>query len=203
MKQNQNLCRRIGAIFLLLFCSLLLAALPTDAEARIYEDTLRLHILANSDSEEDQAQKRAVRDRVLEKYGAALTAATREDAERAITERIEEIERDCALWVREEGHDYPVRATCTTEWYDTREYDGFTLPKGYYRSLRIIIGEGAGHNWFCVMYPPLCLDMATDAPHDDAIARYTDEEARLINGGGYQIKFRILEVFSELFAQRG
>jgi len=188
----------------MLTLALMLAmVMPTEAEAMIYEDTLRLHILAPSDSKEDQALKLEIRDRVLCEYGERLSecediASAEETAKRLLSD----IERDVSAWIKEEGYSYGATVTLTEEWYDTREYDGFTLPKGIYTSLRIIIGEGEGKNWWCIMYPPLCLDVATEkAPADDALLDYTGEETRLIKSGKYNIKFKLLEIFSDAFSR--
>ncbi|MBQ8720341.1 MAG: stage II sporulation protein R [Clostridia bacterium] len=186
----------------LLAITLTIALMPTEAEAKIYEDTVRLHILANSDSDEDQSLKLAVRDEVLLTYGAELSDShTKLEAEERIRRLTEDI-KECAEGViSRHGYAYPVSVSLTSEWYDTREYESFTLPKGYYTSLKIVIGRGDGRNWWCVMYPPLCLDAATDAPSDDAVLGYTDEEVRLISGRGYKVKFKLLEVVSEIFAR--
>lgn len=184
---------------------MVLAAMPTEAESEIYEDTLRLHILANSDTDADQELKLAVRDKILTKYGDSLRLVhSIEEAKETVSSLIPEIEEDAEDWIRQLGYDYPVRATVSTEWYDTREYEDFTLPRGYYSSLRVIIGEGEGKNWWCVMYPPLCMEMATEsAPADDGIIDYTKEELSLIKSGSYQIKFKILEELSSVFSKNG
>ncbi len=189
----------------LLIATLILAAMPTDAEAMIYEDTVRLHILAASDSEEDQALKLSVRDSLLRKYGKRLAAAENKgEAERMAGALLDEIRLDAERWIREAGYSYGVRVTLTKEWYDTREYESFTLPAGVYTSLRVIIGEGEGKNWWCVMYPPLCIDIATEnAPSDDATIDYTKEETTLITDKGYNVKFKILEIISSLFSKNG
>ena len=185
----------------LLFATLLIAVLPTDAEGAVYEDTVRLHILANSDSNEDQELKIKLRDDILSEFGERLSDAdSAEDAEKKLTLLLSEIEKFSEEKTAEYGFDYDVKATLTTEWYDTREYENFTLPKGYYRSLQIIIGDGGGKNWWCVMYPPLCLDMALEsAPSDDAIKKYSDSEIKLVNGK-YKAKFKILELVSSIFS---
>ena len=183
----------------------LISSLPTEAEGMIYEDTIRLHILANSDSEEDQSLKIRIRDRLLTKYGALLReGGSIEEAKSEITRLLPYIESDVSSWIAEEGYNYSARALIGQEWYETREYEDFTLPAGYYTSLRIIIGEGEGQNWWCVMYPPLCLEMATEAaPIDDGIVNYTEEEIRLIESGKYRVKFKILEDLSRVFAKNG
>lgn len=189
----------------ILIATLIAAAMPTEAEARIYEDTIRLHILAASDSEEDQALKLRLRDELLKKYGERLSGARDIDsAEAALRELLPELEEDCNLWVKRWGWDYKVTAELSAEWYDTRVYEDFTLPRGTYTSLIIRIGEGEGKNWWCVMFPPLCLDMATEPmPEDDLPPKYSKEESKLIAGGKYNIKFKLLELFSGAFFKKG
>ena len=179
----------ISSIFAILVATVLVCALPTEAEAMIYEDTIRLHILANSDSGEDQAVKLALRDAILEEYGSLLAKESAKDgAERILAENIENIEAFANDFLEEVG--YSAVATLTEEWYDTRYYEDFTLPKGYYTSLVIKIGEGEGKNWWCVMYPPMCLGLSTSS------AEYTQSEKNLILGK-YNVKFKILELVSE------
>lgn len=192
------------AIYLLTI-TMLISIIPTDAEAEIYKDTIRLHILANSDLEEDQALKLYIRDKILAEYGEVLrSAGSFEKAETLIREIIPQIEKSARAWICEMGYDYSVRATLTQEWYETREYNDFSLPCGYYTSLRILIGEGAGQNWWCVMYPPLCTELACEnAPADDGVIDYTSEELFLIKNGKYNIKFKILEDLSRVFAKNG
>lgn len=173
-----------------LLCALVIAVIPTEAEGAIYDDTVRLHIIASSDSEEDQALKLHVRDVILHEYGELLSPM--ENADRA-AEEIERllplIEESAARAVAEWGYEYKVRATLGKENYGTRRYDGFTLPAGEYTSLRIVIGEGEGKNWWCVMYPPMCLGAS--------VSSYSAQETRLIEGGEKKIKFKILELLSE------
>ena len=185
----------------LLLVTLLIGAMPTEAEGEIYKDTIRLHILANSDTDEDQALKIRVRDYMLTKYGARLQInSTVDEAKEEITELLPEIEADLCEKLAEWGYAYSIKAVIGQEWYDTREYEDFTLPAGYYSSLRVLIGSGEGQNWWCVMYPPLCLEMATEnAPSDDGIIDYSKEEILLITSGEYNVKFKILEELSRLF----
>ena len=191
--------------FAMLIATVMLAAFPTDAEAQIYEDTIRLHILASSDSAEDQELKIAVRDRVLLEYGEILkNGGSFEEAKSLAENLLPQIEKTAEELIVELGFDYSVSATLTEEWYETREYEEFTLPAGYYTSLRVIIGEGEGKNWWCVMYPPLCMELACeDAPKDDGVIDYTNEEMTLITLGKYNVKFKILEELSRVFAKNG
>ena len=185
----------------LLIVTMVIGAMPTDAEGEIYEDTLRLHILANSDQSEDQKLKLEIRDRILLKYGKMLKGGESiTEAKESVEQLLPEIEGDARVWIGELGYNYDVKASLSVEWYETREYEDFTLPAGYYSSLRIIIGEGKGQNWWCVMYPPLCMEMASEsAPRDDGVIDYSKEEIRLITSGKYQVKFKILEELSRAF----
>ncbi len=181
----------------ILICTLVIAVLPTDAEAAIYDDTVRLHILANSDTGADQELKIAVRDAVLKEYGEMLSGyKSAEEAAARIEELLPEIEEFARAEVSRHGYNYSVNVTLTKERYGTREYEKFTLPGGVYTSLRIIIGEGSGQNWWCVMYPPMCLGASIEG---DGAKSYTREEKNLISRGSYKVKFKILELISENF----
>ncbi len=184
---------------LLLSAVLVLALMPTEKEGAIYEDTVRLHILAHSDSKDDQALKLKIRDKVLRTYGDELSrAASKDDAEEMIRSLTEKIQGDVDNWLKELGYSYKSKVELVEEWYDTRKYEDFTLPCGYYTSLKIMLGEAEGQNWWCVMYPPLCLDIATSStPSDDALIQYSNEEVKLITNKGYNVKLKILELLSE------
>lgn len=192
----------IFAILMIMAATIFAAVIPTEAEGAVYSDTVRLHILANSDSTEDQALKLAVRDAVLCEFGKELSSS--EDAEVArdrLHEALPKIKEFCEAEIARQGYRYDVSVTLGEEWYDTREYDSFTLPSGIYTSLIIAIGSGNGQNWWCVMFPPLCLDIATEsAPKDDAVKKYSDEEFTLISGNGYRAKFKILELIADTFS---
>ena len=189
----------------LLLVTLVLGAMPTDAEGEIYGDTIRLHILANSDSEDDQALKLRLRDYILEKYSERLrTGGSVDEAKKEIQCLLPTIEEDAKQKLNEWGYSYDLRVSLSQEWYETREYKDFRLPAGYYSSLRVIIGNGEGQNWWCVMYPPLCTEIATErAPADDGVIDYTKEEVLLIKSGKYNVKFKILEELSRLFEKNG
>ena len=179
-------------IVMILVAALFIAVMPTDAEGAIYEDTVRLHILANSNSTEDQTLKLALRDSILEKYGRQLSAfESVDEAQRKLSEELRDIEAFADSKIKELGYEYKSTVTLQNEWYDTRQYDGFSLPCGYYTSLKIEIGEGGGENWWCVMYPPLCLDTAVTK------TAYSDAEEILISKK-YNVKFKVLELISEI-----
>ncbi len=181
------------SVFAVLCATLIIAALPTEAEAGIYEDTIRIHILANSNSEADQNMKLEVRDRLLSGYSEIFKGTDGiRDAEAVLRENLSKIESDVCEWAREYG--YSAAVSLKTEWYDTRDYDGFSLPAGYYLSLIVELGAAEGKNWWCVMYPPMCLDVATEA------VGYTEAENELIVGK-YSVKFKILELISKSFGK--
>lgn len=185
-------------ILSLLFAGVLIGVLPTEAEAGIYSDTLRLHILAASDTEEDQELKLRVRDAILAEYSARLSDAEGiEESAAAVEALLPEIEKTAEACIAECGYKYTVTATLKEEQYDTRDYGRFSLPRGRYLSLVIKIGEGEGKNWWCVMYPPMCLDMALDAPPDDWASDYSDGELALVKNGKYRVKFKLLEMISD------
>ena len=194
--------KTVLSTFILLIVALVFAVIPTDAEGKIYEDTLRLHILALSDSDEDQQIKLKIRDKVLEKYGSLLKNAENvEEAKERTDGLLSDIKEDVNEWLGEYYEGVVADVYLSEEWYDTREYENFALPRGYYTSLKIVIGDGEGKNWWCVMYPPLCLDISTeDAEPDDGLVNYSREEIELISGNGYNVKFKLLEIISDIFS---
>lgn len=196
--KTRSLQHTAVAVICLLLATLLLAALPVRGEEEIYSDVIRLHIIAASDTEEDQALKLAVRDAVLGVYGSALTSyPDRDSAAEAARELLPGIRSLAEQTLREAGCDKPVSVTLTEEEYPTRDYETFSLPAGRYLSLRVLIGEAEGHNWWCVLYPPLCLDTATEGE------LLSDAEWGLLteNGGGhYQVRFKLLEWLKMLFS---
>lgn len=164
-------------------------------------DTLRLHILANSDSEKDQAEKLAVRDAVLAEFGPMLAEAQgREEAEALVRENGREIAEFVNGTLEARGSSHTARVRLVTMYFGVGEYDGFTLPAGEYDAVRIEIGDAAGHNWFCVMYPALCLPAASGG-EDDALDGYTDEEKAVVTSP-YKIKFAALEWIESLTARQ-
>ena len=167
--------------------------------AELSENVVRLHIVANSDSDADQELKLAVRDAV-QRAGAGLLdgAATREEAERRLRTQLPYVESVAAACVAERGYAYPVRAELTEMMFDTRVYDGGTFPAGRYHTVRVTIGEGKGRNWWCVMYPPLCVSAALDkSTLQEAVSNGTyqmvDEAPR------FAIRFKVWEWLCRLW----
>ncbi len=192
----------------LLLAVLIVAAVPTSGEEAIYDDVIRLHVLAASDSEEDQALKLRVRDAILKEYAGRLKEAGEIGAaEERVLSLCRDMEATAQRTVTEAGYAYTVRVEYGNEEYPTRDYGEYVFPAGSYRSLRVVIGEGEGANWWCVLFPPLCLDMALEnAPEDDALAvGLSPEEYKVITGseGGYRLKFKTLELLEGVFGGRG
>jgi len=181
---------------LLSLCVTLLVGVRVGAEQRALADkVVRLHVLAVSDSEEDQAVKFRVRDAVLSRLEPALEQAESAAEAAVILEKLlPELER-LARWVSGEGQ---VRVTLGRENYPTRRYGDFALPAGEYTSLRIELGAAEGQNWWCVVYPPLCTGSAVETVRETAALE--EEELRLIteDGEGYVIRFRLMELWGEL-----
>lgn len=185
----------IALVFTILFGSVTTFAAEC---SQIREDVLRLHILANSDSEEDQALKLKVRDRILLEMGDVFeTPETLEDAETAASKHLDEIREIAQQEVYDNGYDYPVHAELVNMYFTTREYETFTLPAGMYDAVRITIGDAEGKNWWCVLYPPLCLPAAqSEETLEQALG---EEETDLVTRNPqYEVRFAVVEWFENL-----
>ena len=170
MKQKENRDRiiAIAALAIGLVATLLISSAVSFAETcgPIRNGVLRLHILANSDSDEDQRLKLAVRDRVLTlDLFSSGHAASKEEAEQETASSLLEIEEAAREELRRQGCTDDVKAELVRMYFTTRVYENVTLPAGYYDAVRITIGEGAGHNWWCVLYPPLCIPVKRHNTH--------------------------------------
>lgn len=182
-----------------LVLTILLSGLYFHAECKVISNSvLRLHILANSDSEEDQALKLRVRDAVLEKAGYLFSSAhSKEEATKLTKATLSEIEEIAQACITEQGYDYTVKAELTSMFFQTRIYDHIAMPAGVYDALRITIGSGQGQNWWCVMYPPICLPAAEKK---DELEDVLEEEQVdiLENQPKYEIKFKVVEIFESI-----
>ena len=207
-KQNRNKPGRIAALIAtgafaaipILLAAFLVAVCPVSGEESIYRDVIRLHVLAASDSEDDQSDKIAVRDAILDGYGDLFRGfSDRAEAEAAITPELrEQIAATAEQTLAARGRAASVAVTLSEEEYPTRDYGNFTLPAGRYLSLRVVIGEGKGKNWWCVLFPPLC----TAASVDGVPLGLSDAEYRLVTEGKKSVRFKTLELFSRCFPRR-
>lgn len=187
---------------------LVLSILPVHGENDIYDNVVRLHVLANSDSEEDQALKLKVRDAILAESGELFEhCATKEEAVCAIKQNMERIQRIAEKTVKDEGYDYPIEIKLGEEEYPTRVYESMAFPAGSYLSLRVLIGEGEGQNWWCVLFPPLCLSAASTSQQvhaEDAFISVglTEDQYKIITETDkptYTVRFKVLEVIRKWF----
>lgn len=168
-------------------------------QSDLSDSVLRLHVLANSDSETDQELKLKVRDRVLSEADQILPdGASIDEVAQVLNENLYRLAAAGAQVVAEEGFDYPVSAYVDEIWFPTKEYEDFSLPAGQYRALRVVIGEGGGQNWWCVVFPPLCMSSASTNSREIALeAGMNDQQVALLTGQseGYVIKFKALEIW--------
>lgn len=188
---------------LVLACCLFCGFMPTDDDRIIYENTVRLHVLANSDSEHDQSVKLAVRDAVLEEMQEILAnAENHEDAVSVITENLDRIREVCNETLEALGEELTATVILSEENYPTRHYETMSLPAGTYQSLRIQIGAAEGKNWWCVLYPALCTNVAKT---EESLIKtgFSPEQIEILTDGEspkYKIKFKFLEIFGEAFS---
>lgn len=190
------------ALMVGVLCALLGSAWLSREQAELADRFIRLHIIANSDGVADQQLKLAVRDRVLDQLEELYPLDTDlEQARQTIQAHLEALEAAGQAVVDQAGLSYPVTARVERCWFPTKEYGDFALPAGEYTALRVTIGEGAGRNWWCVAFPPLCLgasgetvEAAVDAGH------FSNQQAGLVTRGneGYILKFKGMELLGQL-----
>ena len=190
--------------FILIFIGLM----PIHGENEIYDSVLRLHVLANSDSEKDQALKLQVRDAILADSAEILNGCTtRDEAIEKINSAIPALTQSAKNAISAAGYDYTVRIELSEEEYPTRNYESFCFPSGSYISLRVLIGEAEGQNWWCVLFPPLCLSAATDkSSAEDAFISVglTEGQYKVItetDSPTYEVRFKVLETIEEIWGK--
>ena len=180
----------LSVIFGIIF-SLLLSFSSFEASCNnVRKNVLRLHILANSDSSVDQNLKLIVRDGVLE-YSEDLfyNTSSREEALKNARGSLKDIQNLANKIIKENGYNYTATAEVTNCYFNTRVYDGFTLPAGYYDAVRIKIGKAEGKNWWCVMFPKVCLRAAGDI--GESLTSSSEEVVK--NPQKYEVKFKTVE----------
>ena len=194
---------------LMMTTALAMALLPVHGEEAVYDSVIRLHVLANSDSEEDQALKLQVRDAVLDEAQQLLQGtATRAEAEAVLRPNLPRLQQAAAAVVAAAGFDDSVTVTLSDEDYPTRTYEQLAFPAGEYLSLRVMIGAAEGKNWWCVLFPPLCLSAATSREEAEMAflaAGLTGEQYRIITDSDentkYKLRFKLLEVAESIFRE--
>ncbi len=194
--------RLLAAILILASALLYIGLMPVHGEEEIYDAVIRLHVLANSDSDEDQALKLQVRDAILEITAPLLEGCTdRAEAKTRLSSGFEEIQAAAEEVIANAGKTDAVEILLSEEDYPERDYDSFCFPAGSYLSMRVCIGDAAGHNWWCCLFPPLCLGAAA-VPTEEAEESFievglTPEQYKIITETDkpvYKVRFKILEL---------
>lgn len=191
---------RLTVTGLLIYGAFCMGGILQDRQT-LSEDVIRLHVVAASDSEEDQAVKLQIRDAVVEKLNSTMEELPgAADAKAFLLEHLDEIEETANEVLRKAGFSDTVTVTLDREAFDTRVYDTFTLPAGIYESLRIVVGEGEGQNWWCVVFPTLCVPQTTDDFASAAVSSgFSDTLADTVsNEDGYEIRFFLLDCLGRL-----
>lgn len=181
-----------SAIFALMFSGF--SAFAAECEEKPNE-VLRLHILANSDSEEDQRLKYELRDYMLVTFGEVFAQCNNKDeAIEAATENREKMEAMAQSYIKSKGYSYKVTCEIADTYFTTRKYENYTLPSGNYTAIRFLIGEAEGQNWWCVMFPPLCLPAASGE-------FFTEKESvEIEQSKNIEVKFALFEAIGNLFS---
>lgn len=202
--EQRKLRLRIWEIVALIFVVVLLAS-SVDAirtQEALSGKVVRLHVLANSDTEADQALKLEVRDAILS-YAEPLLdrVSDQKEAEAVLRGQLLELEETAIEVIHSAGYSYPVTVELEKTDFPTREYPSFSLPAGEYLALRVLIGEAAGQNWWCVVFPPLCSAVAADFSDTIENTCFSEEEIAFITEEKieYQIKFKIVELLADCF----
>lgn len=164
----------------------------------LQSDVLRMHIIANSDSTQDQNLKLAVRDRLLQSSEEIFgDCSSISEAEINVSENLELIEEISKEVINENGYDYTVKAELVNMEFDTRTYENFTMPSGTYDAVRVTIGQAEGQNWWCVMYPPLCIPASSDCSD-----YFSEGEYDIITRPEkYQVKLKCVEIYKKITGQ--
>lgn len=196
-KKRQRLRRWELALMLGIAFAALIGPWLGAQRAELAQKVVRLHVVANSDREEDQALKLQVRDAVLRRVEPLLRDKDRTESLAILRDTLPELGQTAADTVARAGYRYPVRLSVEEAWFPTKEYQDFALPAGTYTALRVELGDARGKNWWCVVFPPLCLGSVTQQA---AQAGFTQDELGLITGEdeGYVIRFKLMEWWEEL-----
>ncbi len=180
---------------LVIYCFAYCAGLISD-NAQLKNNLIRMHIVANSDSQEDQAVKLKVKDAIVAYLEPAMAELTnKEDAWQYISENLKDLEEKANQVLKDLGETVTAKVKLTKESFDKREYETFTLPSGVYDSLRIEIGEGAGENWWCVAFPALCIPATTEEFTDAAVSSGFSQPLTktVTRQENYEIRFFLLD----------
>lgn len=188
---------KFNKIFIPLFLTFTIIigiAQPVVAAVKTSEDisnkVFRLHILANSNSTKDQNTKLMLKNFILENSKDVIGGKTLDEAISNAKNNRKEITEMCNEYLKSIGIDYKVVVSVVKEYFKTRVYDDFTLPAGKYNSLKIELGEAKGHNWWCIVFPSVCLSACTESMND-----YLNEDEMKLVSNTYSPKFKVVEIY--------
>lgn len=200
MKTKINISKKAfeWAVIFGFLCSVFCSFADFDASCEeLRHGVLRLHIVANSDSSADQNLKFEIRDRILEMSDTVFETDSNLDT------AIETAKRNLLIYektanevIKQYGFSYTATARIGKAFFDTRVYDDFTLPSGYYDSLIIELGEAKGKNWWCVIFPSICLPTDNDASLSDSVGKKGTKIAE--NSNNYIIRFKAVEIYQKI-----
>lgn len=164
----------------------------------IRSDVLRLHVIANSDTSVDQNLKLRLRDYILQEGKDIFNGSVNvENAVEKIEPVLPELEKLAKAFVNQAGFDYDVKISLSNEYFTTRTYETVTLPAGKYLALRVVIGSGEGHNWWCVMFPPMCVPAADKKDEIENV--FSEKEIKLVESKPkYEPRFKVVEIYEQL-----
>ena len=190
-------------------CALIEDSSNSELKELSYEDIadklIRFHVIANSDSDEDQALKLKVRDKIIEKMAVKLENIENLDEARDIlVSSVEEVTNIAKEVIVEEGYNYDVNTMLSNENFPDKIYGDYIFPQGNYEAYRVIIGDGMGQNWWCVMFPPLCFvdeskNTVDSSKLEDSIKSIESEDEHNNENNKVIYKFKIIEVFNKIF----
>lgn len=184
----------VGIVVAILFSICSFA--KTSEEVR--SDVLRLHVIANSDTSVDQNLKLRLRDYILQEGKDIFNGSVNvENAVEKIEPVLPELEKSAKAFVNQAGFDYDVKISLSNEYFTTRTYETVTLPAGKYLALRVVIGSGEGHNWWCVMFPPMCVPAADKKDEIENV--FSVKEIKLVESKPkYEPRFKVVEIYEQL-----
>jgi len=187
----------LSALLALIFCAVVSLMAVNGEYDRVRDSVLRLHILANSDSPADQELKLKVRDalqsEVDEIFGGCIDFAQAQEAAEDNLPRLQEL---AERTLRMNGCDYPVTVSLEEAYFSTRTYGGVTLPAGRYNALRVEIGAAQGQNWWCVMFPAMCVTGRDEREELESVL--SEDQIELLEADGYELRFKCVEWYERL-----
>ena len=203
-----KILKRFFIILILLACYIIISAISyaSTVSNNISSSVFRLHVIANSDTDEDQNLKYIVRDNLIQ-YMNTLTEniSSKDEAIKIAQTHKQDFYEIAKKTIEENGYDYDVKINIGNSYFPTKHYGDISLPAGYYDALKVEIGSASGQNWWCVMFPPLCfVDMSTGIVPDESKQTIkenvpTEEYALIstVDNSSINFKFKLVEFLSE------